>query len=688
MELTYYDTRPKEDPPIEKRRDKEKPESGRVNSSGHDGASGRKLGPREVKRRPLPTGPSSSTPVSRPSPPDHVHSAPPPQLYRNESPNNLQPEYNEQWGPDSHYHVLENTEGSTMYDEPLSCDRSEDNIPPMHNNQQIQEAVHSNVPHQNPSSYDGFGRPGVLPDFDSFSFGSAQSSFPMTPANASQRASFPSEPRHAAQLSDPVANRSSPFPVIPQYRSSPPAFTPEASPAGSSDYQQQQHPSFRRYSTSPIKSDVFRDSPLRQSISQHDAEYTLPEQHEISEEEGPPPAPPAHRSNLQLSALSSDEHEDMQPVKVPQPLKLGSGNRRMSPFDRSPLQSIERTYEPDHQSSLQSPPSPADRGPSYTAYSKPTYCSATLPARGSSYDRPTTGIENTPPSLRSGYKPTMEEVGEVGETGDSWMQVERDIRKQSIGYAEPPHQRDTQMLPSRGSPYQLPNVEDEEQMFTTEPPFIKAQSASPDPRAFTKRKAVSPQPFTGQGEQRLSGVPFGPDSYEIFNPSSPLSSSVAGPESRYETPEQAKEAARQSEVQKLRDQGPIIGNDGRVIDPSDHLPTDTWAPEPERKTRKPEMVIRYKTKDATPRTPNGYGSSPGSARPHSVAGTIYGSSPTGTGSPVSFAQKDNGRNRLQKQMSGRPLPVQPFQHAHSSPAVPTANHNLPPPKQAITLVQI
>lgn len=365
----------------------------------------------------------------------------------------------------------------------------------------------------------------------------------------------------------------------------------------------------------------------------------------------------------------------MQPVKVPQPLKLGSGNRQMSPFDRSPLQSIERNYDPDYQSSLQSLPSPADSQPNYTAYSKPTYSSATLPARGSAYDRPSTGIENTPPSLRSGYKPIMEEVGE---TGDSSMQVEHDGRKQSIGYAESSQQRHTQMLPSRGSPYQLPNVEDEDQMVTTGPPFIKPQSASPDPRAFTKRKAVSPQPFTGQGEQKLSGVPFGPDSYEIFNPSSPLSSSVAGPESRYETPEQAKEAARQSEVQKLRDQGPIIGNDGRVIDPSDHLPTDTWAPEPERKTRKPEMVIRYRTKDAAPRTPNGYGSSPGSARPHSVTGPIYRSSPSGTGSPVSFVQQDHGRNHLQKQMPGRPLPVQPFQHAHSSPAVPTANHILPP----------
>lgn len=226
MELTYYDTRPKEESPIEKRRDKERPENGKVNSSNNDGVGARRLGPREVKRRPLPTSPSPLTPVSRPSPPAQVHSAPQPQLHRNESPNYMQPEYNDQWGPDAHYHVLENTEGSTMYDEPLSCDRLEDTGPPMHNNQQIQEAIHSNVPYQNPSSYDDFSRPGVLPDFDSFSFASAQSSFPVTPANASQRASFPVEQRHAAQLSDSIANRSSPFPVIPQYRSSPPHSLP------------------------------------------------------------------------------------------------------------------------------------------------------------------------------------------------------------------------------------------------------------------------------------------------------------------------------------------------------------------------------------------------------------------------------------------------------------------------------
>jgi hypothetical protein len=50
-----------------------------------------------------------------------------------------------------------------------------------------------------------------------------------------------------------------------------------------------------------------------------------------------------------------------------------------------------------------------------------------------------------------------------------------------------------------------------------------------------------------------------------------------------------------AEVEPIRDPDqPIIGDDGREIDPSDHLPTDTWAPEPERKSRKPEVIIRFK----------------------------------------------------------------------------------------------
>lgn len=87
---------------------------------------------------------------------------------------------------------------------------------------------------------------------------------------------------------------------------------------------------------------------------------------------------------------------------------------------------------------------------------------------------------------------------------------------------------------------------------------------SPSGHNTIKRKSVSPAP--PPESRRLSGVPFGPDSYDALNPV--LSGS------------------------KPKDQdydefdGKIITHDGRQVDPSDHLPMDTWAPEPEPKNGK------------------------------------------------------------------------------------------------------
>ncbi len=673
MELTYYDTRPKDELVMEKRRDREKVEQGRSNSnSNNQGTGPRRLGPREVKRRPLPTDPLMSVPVSRPSPPEHVHSAPLPQLHQNDSTHNPQQEYNDQWAPDSHYHVPTSAE-SSLYADPTPGDRLDYQLPASNNEyRQSQGEIHPKLPRQPTSSYDNLDHPGELQDSEGFSFHSAHSSSPVTPAQSSHHSSLAAERRHSGQSSDPPFNRSSPYLAPASYGSSPPSCSHDRSAPGPSD--QQNHIGFRRYSTSPTKNDVFRDSPLRQSISQHDVEPAFQAQYDISEDEGPPPPPPAHRTNLQISTSPPNVRQDVQPAQIPQPLNLGSSDRRMSPFDRSPLQSIERNYAPEYQTSNQSLPPSAEQEHAFNAYSKPTYSPVARRARGDSYDRPISGVENAPPSLRSGYGRGTEE------TEDAWMQNERHANLQSFDHAESPRHQDMSMLDNGCGQYQPPQVEDERQTFTTQPLFVQPRAVNPNPRAVPKRKAISPQPLNSEGEQRLSSVPFGPDSYEIFNPSSPLSSSVAGPESRYETPEQAKEAARQTEVQKLREQGPIIGNDGRVIDPSDHLPTDTWAPEPERKNRKPEMVIRYKTKEITPRTPQSYGSAPGSVRPHSVAGPVYGSSPVAAESPSSLAQQNTGRNRLQKEMPGRPLPVQPYQQTHSSPAIPTANHNTPSPQ--------
>ena len=86
------------------------------------------------------------------------------------------------------------------------------------------------------------------------------------------------------------------------------------------------------------------------------------------------------------------------------------------------------------------------------------------------------------------------------------------------------------------------------------------------------RKSVSPRPPTRDedfGQRRLSGVPFGPDDFNVLNPSlsKPGDDEPERPGSRME----------------YNDKGQIVTFSGRVVDASDHLPIDNWAPEPEPK---------------------------------------------------------------------------------------------------------
>lgn len=87
-------------------------------------------------------------------------------------------------------------------------------------------------------------------------------------------------------------------------------------------------------------------------------------------------------------------------------------------------------------------------------------------------------------------------------------------------------------------------------------------------RSMPTRKSVSPRPPPPE-ERRLSGVPFGPDDFNVLNPSlsKPADDEPERPGSRME----------------YNDKGQIVTFSGRVVDASDHLPIDNWAPEPEPK---------------------------------------------------------------------------------------------------------
>mgnify|MGYP000990776979 CR=1 FL=1 len=103
---------------------------------------------------------------------------------------------------------------------------------------------------------------------------------------------------------------------------------------------------------------------------------------------------------------------------------------------------------------------------------------------------------------------------------------------------------------------------------------------NPSPQHQIRRKSVSPAP----PQDRSSAIPFGPDSYNAFNSSLPSSQESLG------TDPDAK----------------IITHDGREIDPSDHLPMESWAPEPEAKKPSPEPTRgRPSPAGAQPMPPSG-----------------------------------------------------------------------------------
>ncbi|TKA61550.1 hypothetical protein B0A49_09389 [Cryomyces minteri] len=155
--------------------------------------------------------------------------------------------------------------------------------------------------------------------------------------------------------------------------------------------------------------------------------------------------------------------------------------------------------------------------------------------------------------------------------------------------------------------------------YTQPAPLIKPQALSPAPtpsyqtspsippssgsaaarlanRSTTPtRKSISPRPSFGDAptSAERSAVPFSPDYFDAFNPRTSSALSQNGSDLHNSNPNtapsshSASPAAAVAAAPSARPE-PIRGFDGRVIDPSDHLPVDSWAPEPEPKGKDKE----------------------------------------------------------------------------------------------------
>lgn len=716
IEITYYDTRPKEE--ISEGKHQETPAQN-PHEQAKEGISGPRQ-PKPFKRRPLPADPTQPvTPQSsipEPSQPSPMTYISPPSNHRTPNPQALQPSQSTEHRVDpsplskpGYQHldageivspVVYNKYGQEIYQESLGSELSH----PYNGNNSTtgMDATNLNYTPTNAMSWHHEPSRGQAHDqrlsLEEESY-RADESPTHTPylqkynSNVNQRIGY-SQSHHDAYSMETTRAP----PSMLQQRSMPEAYPPNQSIQMIS----QQNHGHSSSTTQPY------ETPTRNhSFSANGDRWSSP----APDEDGPPPPPPIHRvsGNISSQRPERDRAESYAPIVAPAPLNVR--NHRGS-ASGSPLAQYHNT--PSYDGYLPSTSSPNPQPASHSGASVSSYPSNSQPSRKQSQLSlaPTPApdfVHAIPPSLVPGYEPSVaEEVSERllderrkttrrSMTADS-CESHQPFPTQQL-YSEPLPQyqplptrttkpdshtnyhiysQQQQAVPSRSSQSQiypsprndqnksvrLQDMARERITHSSSAPIFESNAAKPDPRT-PMRKSVSPAPERSPGERSTSAVPFSPDSYETFNPSLSAASSInlSGPQ--YKTPEQARDAFHERERETRLSEGPIIDSDGKVIDPSDHLPTDTWAPEPEPKpSRKgPEITLRFR------HTPQGAQPMPLSARrsphdrttrPHSTSTPVYAHSPHST-SPASFTSRAHIPNRVQ----GSPL------HPNSSPVVPT-----------------
>lgn len=215
-------------------------------------------------------------------------------------------------------------------------------------------------------------------------------------------------------------------------------------------------------------------------------------------------------------------------------------------------------------------------------------------------------------------------------------------------------------------------------LSTSTLPRLDLASAQTPNRPSEVRKSLSPE---HQTPQSAGAVPYSPDSFNVHNPNALASSAAMTPNGTSPlTPYQIRPGTEA--LPRTPTDGPILGWDGKEIDPSDHLPVDSWAPEPEKKT----PVRTYgagRERDFGPRSspisnPNSGSKSLSKDTVVSVRmGTqVLTAEETPTTPPQS--SPTSLRNRLQKKINPSSIlksspPAQPLQERHNFNSVSVPN---------------
>ncbi|KAF2683075.1 hypothetical protein K458DRAFT_369239 [Lentithecium fluviatile CBS 122367] len=318
----------------------------------------------------------------------------------------------------------------------------------------------------------------------------------------------------------------------------------------------------------------------------------------VEDEDDVPPPPPVHRSNpntlVQPHQQANDYGGD---GDAPTPLNSYRYREEQSYGYDSPPQPYETNGygQGHHQERRYTHPRPSSR-----PVSRDTM--APSPLRNES--------AMIPASLIAGIDPSRQSRDSASYHSPPSYETPPRLRQHSEPDYRTPPQYDTPSRPhplmhhesahaDEGQYYQHPPPEEPRRRSPVHDPapIIKPRAVSPavsplnaysqaddrssrmHARSMPTRKSVSPRPPPSSGgeERRLSGVPFDPDSFDVFNPNSTKPR---------EDPE------RPGSSMEYNDKGQIVTFSGRVIDASDHLPVDSWAPEPERKGTEKVRPVR------------------------------------------------------------------------------------------------
>ncbi|KAI9849901.1 MAG: hypothetical protein M1837_000115 [Sclerophora amabilis] len=653
VELTYYDLRPKVEKPTEIPR--EVALDGMQNAD-RDGVGGpRQL--KQVKRRPLPADPTNLS--SSPSSYSHLD-----QIQQSAAAQTPSPAYQSAAGSGMDYPVDYSTPEQMMLQS-----RHRDHPPPSDVDVAAQFSSSQNetfnlreddygfpmsdaggyVDHSGaqaggdraPHSY-GLSQPPHGIAADGFRHPAEHTAPPPPPVHASRHV------RPTPQSSVTTGHQS-----LPHSHSAPPLTHHQSAPDqrisnASCDLS---GPDDEGY-THPFKRESYSHTPLRHQSQ--DEVYSR----QATNFEGRPPPPPAHRSSGgSVTAPHNARQPAYGPMGFPAPLSI-SPKRATNPA---------ASYNPHGQ-----------QRNSYSASSSPRGRPAHHPSGVQTSSRnipiqpipPQVGVLNpeppvrdggyqgaAPPNVAPGYNMTMasEAVDRTSYERGTGMRSQAAPGFPAAVRASPSHSPHSMVHPDNSATRsRLANGSEAPRAHRSSAPVIKPRAISPDRRS-PSRKSVSPAPVASAPERRLSGVPFSPDAYDALNPNATSPGSVE-PGSGYQTPEHSRDSIHQDFVDAsvVNSDEPIIGSDGRVIDPSDHLPTATWAPEPElknpQKAGRPELRSRPSPQGAQP-MPQSTRRLPREqpARPQSITTPIHVPSPEPSPAPAT-PSSGGTRNRLQKRV--------------------------------------